>query len=195
MEYRLNKQKLLETLAQWNGFLRRKVCLIACGGTALTLLDIKSSTKDVDFMVPNSAEHKYLTKTLQDLGYLRGTGSGWYRPGELFVFDLFSGNNIHTTQLLDSPLLEENHMLLQEFSRLYVGILNYNDLIASKLFRATPVDFEDCLALVRTRREEIDLERLTHHYLEMASYDVSEKRLIVNLEDFLTRLREEGLYG
>jgi len=52
MEYRLNKQTLTELLGQWNAFLKRKVHLVACGGTALTLMDIKPSTKDVDFMVP-----------------------------------------------------------------------------------------------------------------------------------------------
>jgi hypothetical protein len=41
MEYRLNKEKLLEELAVWNGLLKRRVRLIACGGTALTLLGIK----------------------------------------------------------------------------------------------------------------------------------------------------------
>lgn len=51
MEYRLNKQKLLDILEQWNRFLKRKVHLIACGGTAMTLLDVKASTKDVDRFV------------------------------------------------------------------------------------------------------------------------------------------------
>ncbi|MEW6079742.1 MAG: hypothetical protein AB1724_18190 [Thermodesulfobacteriota bacterium] len=59
MDYRLNKQTLLSVLGQWNGFLKRKVHLIACGGTALTLLDIKASTKDVDFLVPNEKEHRH----------------------------------------------------------------------------------------------------------------------------------------
>jgi len=48
MEYRLDKKILLDELGQWNRFIKRKVHLIACGGTALTLLDIKPSTKDVD---------------------------------------------------------------------------------------------------------------------------------------------------
>jgi hypothetical protein len=43
MEYRLNKKTLLEKLGEWNSFLRRKISLIACGGTALTLLDVKAS--------------------------------------------------------------------------------------------------------------------------------------------------------
>jgi hypothetical protein len=36
MEYRLDKNKLLEILEQWHHFLRKKVHLIACGGTAMT---------------------------------------------------------------------------------------------------------------------------------------------------------------
>jgi pantothenate kinase len=91
MEYRLNKEKLLEVLVQWNRFLKRKVHLIACGGTAMTLLDVKSSTKDVDFMVPNMAEYNYLIKDLKELDYEHVTASGWQRKGEIFRFDLFPG--------------------------------------------------------------------------------------------------------
>ena len=67
MEYRLNKQTLLEILGQWNGFIKRKVHLIACGGTALTLSGIKPSTKDIDFIVPNESEFKYLIRILKNL--------------------------------------------------------------------------------------------------------------------------------
>ena len=45
MDYRLDKYKLLEILEQWHHFLRKKVHLIACGGTAMTLWDVKPSTK------------------------------------------------------------------------------------------------------------------------------------------------------
>lgn len=69
MEYRLSKQGLWDYLSHWNVFLRRRVHLVACGGTALTLLDIKASTKDIDFMVPNPGEHAYLIKTLKAVGY------------------------------------------------------------------------------------------------------------------------------
>ncbi len=62
--YRLDKKALLDVLRQWNGFLKRKIHLIACGGTALTLLEIKPSTKDVDFIVPDESEYGYLVKTL-----------------------------------------------------------------------------------------------------------------------------------
>ncbi len=195
MKYRLNKQTLTDVLGQWNAFLKRKVHLVACGGTALTLMDVKPSTKDVDFLVPVEPEYRYLIKTLKDLGYQQQTGSGWHKNGDLFVFDLFLGKRIHTTDLLESPLEKGNHSLFKEFSHLYIGILNPYDLIASKLFRGTGVDFQDCLMLVKTRKDRIDLNRVEQHFRELASYDISEKRIIGNLEYFLDLVKKETPYG
>jgi hypothetical protein len=195
MDYRLNKQTLLDVLGQWNGFFRRKIHLIACGGTALTLMDVKASTKDVDFMVPVEPEYRYLIRTLKDLDYRQKTGSGWQKKGEPFIFDLFAGKHIHTTELLQSPLEADNHTLFKEFSQLYIGILNPYDLIASKLFRGTGVDFEDCLMLVKARKDDIDVKRVEQHFKELASYDISEKRITTYIEDFLDLLKKEGLYG
>ena len=195
MDYQLDKQTLLDVLGQWNGFFRRKIHLIACGGTALTLMDVKPSTKDVDFIVPIEPEYRYLIRTLKDLGYQQKTGSGWQKGGDLFIFDLFVGKRVHTTELLTSPLEEGNHKLLKEFSHLYIGILNPYDLIASKLFRKTGVDFEDCLMLVKAHKDNIDIKRVECHFKELASYDISEKRITAHIEDFLNLLKKEGLHG
>ncbi|MHC4457523.1 MAG: DUF6036 family nucleotidyltransferase [Planctomycetota bacterium] len=194
MEYRLNKNWLLDNLGEWNRFLKRKVHLIACGGTAMTLIGVKPSTKDIDFMVPREREHDYLVKQLMALGYKQVTGSGWKRDRENFQFDIFCGNRIHTTELLDSPLEEGRHSLLLEFSHLYIGVLNDYDLISSKLMRGTRVDFEDCLGLAEYHRAQIDIQKLIHHFRELISYDVAEDRLRPNLDHFLELLREKGLY-
>lgn len=69
MKYRLDKQGLLGELSVWDGYLKRKIHLIACGGTAMTLLDVKESTKDIDLLVPNEAEYDYLIRMLKQLGY------------------------------------------------------------------------------------------------------------------------------
>jgi hypothetical protein len=135
-----------------------------------------------------------LIKQLNALGYKQATGSGWKRGGEGFQFDIFHGNRIHTTELLNSPLEEGRHFIYREFSYLYVGILNDYDLISSKLMRGTRVDFEDCLGLAEVRREEINIERLIQHFHELVSYDVAEDRLRSNIDYFLALLREKGLY-
>ncbi|MCD6187249.1 MAG: hypothetical protein J7K09_03700 [Desulfuromusa sp.] len=194
MEYRLDKKQLLAILEGWNHILKRKIHLIACGGTAMTLLGVKPSTKDVDFMVPQINEYEYLIKQLRALGYKQVTGCGWERSGESFRFDIFRGNWIHTTELLESPLVGGRNTILMEYSHLYIGILNEYDLISSKLMRGTRVDFEDCLMLVTARRE-MNINQLVEHFHEMVTYDVSVDRLRPNIERFLTLLRENELYG
>ncbi|MCD6093494.1 MAG: hypothetical protein J7J51_01710 [Candidatus Omnitrophica bacterium] len=191
MNYRIDKSQLLERLNLWNTFLKKKVSLIACGGTALTLLGVKSSTKDIDLIVPNENEHSYLIKTLQDLGYKSVSGWGWAKD-EKFIFDLFRGKRVHTTELLESPLKQGNHILIKEFSYLYLGVLNYYDLFISKLFRATSLDIEDCIALFRAKKGELNVQYLKERFKKTASFDVSEKKVDKNLEYFLKVLKNEG---
>ncbi|MDP1853791.1 MAG: hypothetical protein Q8L26_06290 [Candidatus Omnitrophota bacterium] len=194
MEHRINKNSLLDTLSAWNSYLKREVHLIACGGTAMTLLGIKESTKDIDLLVPNETEYDYLLRILQDLGYKHASGSGWTKDGG-FIFDLFRGKRIHTTELLESPLKEGNHTLIKEFKSVYLGVLNHYDLIISKLFRASSVDIDDCLLLVKAKKHEIDLKILLKRFNETASYDVSEEKINKNLSYFVKILHKEGLYN
>ena len=118
-----------------------------------------------------------------------------YFPSEAYIFDLFRGKRIHTTELLDSPLEEGRHICLKELSRIYVGVLNDYDLITSKLFRGTAVDFEDCLSLIKARRKEIDIKTLATRFCETAKYEIAEERVLKNFESFQRLLRKEGLYG
>lgn len=192
MEYRIDKQGLLDRISAWDGFIKRRVHLIACGGTALTLMGVKPSTKDIDLIVPDIGEYEYLIDILKQLGYKSASGWGWER-GDGFIFDLFRGKAVHTTELLESPLEKGNHTLIKEFSHIYLGVLNYYDTIISKLFRATTVDIDDCLSLVRGKRDEIDIKRLSSRFRETAAYDVSEVNVNKNLEHFLKILKKEGL--
>ena len=159
----------------------------------MTLLNVKESTKDVDFMIPDAREYAYLINILKELGYKPCTGAGWRRDGDVFIFDLFQGKKIHTTELCESPLNEGNHLPFKEYSRLYVGILNYYDLISSKLLRGTTVDMDDCELLFRARRDDINLETLAEHYRELASYDISFERVKVHIDYFIEHLHKEGL--
>ncbi|MBM4271510.1 MAG: hypothetical protein FJ139_05045 [Deltaproteobacteria bacterium] len=188
MDYRINKDALYDTLAIWNGYLKRKVHIIACGGTALTLLGVKDSTKDIDLIIPNAVEYSYLIKTLQDIGYKQVTQYGW-SSGDLFIFDIFIGNYVYSTALLESPLNENNHTLIKEFSSLYLGVLNDYDLIITKIFRGTEIDLEDCLDLITYKKGSIDLDKLERRYRETASYDISEERVIRNFALLIEKVK------
>lgn len=193
MEYRLDKYRLFEVLSLWNEFLKRRVHLVACGGTAMTLLEVKPSTRDVDFMVPDPEEYKYLIRQLKDVGYKPTTASGWQRDGDVFRFDIFCGNRIHTTELLRSPLEEGQHTLLKEYSYLYVAVLNDYDLISSKLMRGTNVDFDDCVSLFAAHQEQIDIDELVDRFDELAGYDVGKDRIRPHMDSFQEILKEKGL--
>lgn len=45
---RIDKTELLDLITEWDKYVKGKVHLVACGGTALTLQDLKPSTKDVE---------------------------------------------------------------------------------------------------------------------------------------------------
>jgi len=190
VNYKLIKKELLNEISGWNRFLKRKVNLIACGGTALTLLGLKESTKDIDFMIPIVDEYNYLIGYLKKLGYTSVSGNGWKRNGK-YVFDLFRGNYIHTTELLESPLSSENHIFFEEFTYVYLGILNFYDLIISKLFRGNQVDFEDCITLYEGKKSQINIDILKARFKETASYDISEDRVMKNLQIFLGKIKKE----
>lgn len=192
MIYRINKKGLLDRISLWNSFIKKKVHLIACGGTSLTLLGVKDTTKDIDLIIPDLAEYEYLLKILTQLGYKAAGGSGWTR-GDGFIFDLFKGKYVHSTELLESPLDKENHILMKEFSNIYLGILNYYDIIITKLFRGDSIDIDDCLSLIKNKGTEINRDQLIKRFRETASYDVSEIKINKNLDYFLKLLKEKGV--
>jgi len=192
MNYRIDKEGLYDRLSGWNGFMKKRVRLIACGGTALTLLDIKPSTKDIDLIVPDLAEYKYLIRTLEQLGYKPASGSGWARD-DGFIFDLFPGKRVHFTELVESPLDKGNNTLIREFSHIYLGILNCYDLIITKLFRASSIDMEDCLLLIKNKKGDINIDKLVKRFKDTAYYDISETKVNKNLEHFLKLIKKEGL--
>ena len=189
MQYRLTANELKQTLASWDTLFpgRGKVHLIACGGTALSLLGYKESTKDVDFLVPNEKEYERLVKFLIRAGYERVTGEGWKRPGEAIQYDLYPGKRVFQTELIDSPLEGNGHRKLWEGKKIYLGVLNAVDLMITKLFRGTEQDVEDCLTLLE--HEALSLQALEARYRETARYEVSEERVIKNLEHFLAKVR------
>jgi len=190
-QFKIDRENLLTTLSIWNSYLKKKVHLIACGGTALTLMGIKESTKDIDFIVPEDSEYRYLAGKLLDLGYEQTTGYGWQKK-EGFLFDLYPGNNIYTTGLLESPLKNRNNQKHKEFSSIYLGILNNYDLIISKIFRYTFADLEDCIALFKEKYEEINIEKLKKRFFETSSFDVSDDKNKKNFSHFLSALKKEG---
>lgn|SRR3989338_164020 len=181
MEYRTDKNQLLQELRKWDSlFTGRKIHLIACGGTALTLLGYKESTKDVDFIVPDEREHDRLIDFLIKAGYKETSDSGWAYPGENIRYDLYRGKKVFTTNLINSPLEDGKNIKIMALKRIYLGALNPIDLIITKMFRGSSVDRQDCNELAKF--EKIDLGELEKRFRETASYEIAEDRVLKNLK-------------
>lgn len=190
MEYRIGSMDLLSTLSIWDELIpgRGRIHLIACGGTALTLLGYKDSTKDVDLLAPVAKEYERLVRFLKAAGYESTSTYGWKRGDEVMVYDLYPGKKVYTTELLNSPLEAGGNQKIREWKKIYLGVLNSIDFVITKLFRGSEADFQDCLDLFR--HEAIDLEALKRRLKKTASFDVSEERVLKNYGLFLNRLKE-----
>ena len=188
IKYRLSANDLLDTLDNWNSLMNFRVSLIACGGTALTLLKIKDSTKDIDFIVPMQKEYDRLMKFLRDLGY-EEKGSGLAHDDDPnFIYQFWYGNKVFTTDLLDSPLDPDKHILIKQWSHIYLGALNLNDLIITKMFRGTSVDRKDCIDAFATG--QVNAEELLERYSEAARYDLNPRKVMKNFVYLAEDLRE-----
>jgi hypothetical protein len=184
--YRITSDRLLDTLDNWDGVINSRVQLIACGGTALTLLDLKESTKDIDLVVPVVTEYEKLIKFLSTIGYSE-KGGGWAHPDDpLFLYQFWCGKRVFTTELLDSPLDAGKHIVIKEWPHIYLGALNLIDLIITKMFRGTGLDVDDCITVFETR--QVNAEELFERYSEAARYDLNPDKMMQNFVSFVDEL-------
>jgi len=189
--YRISGIDLLDTLENWDSLINFRIRLIACGGTALTLLNIKESTKDIDFIVPVKNEYDKLIKFLKALNYsYKGNGLA-HSDDPNFIYQLWYGNRVFTTDLLESPLKEKNHILIKRWSHIYLGALNLTDLIITKMFRGTPADRQDCIAAFATGK--VNAEKLFKRYSEAARYDLNPEKVLQNFGYLAEGLHEKLL--
>jgi hypothetical protein len=166
--YRLTVANLFEILDEWNIQLNARIFVAACGGTALTLYGYKESTLDVDFLIPDLQHHDILIKALSALGYKRATGNALKHPSNPWIFDLFRGQTIIQTELLDPIQDEGKHRVIKVYDRIVLACINPDDLIISKMFRGTQVDVQDSILMIKT--EKVDLKQLAQRYKETAGY-------------------------
>jgi hypothetical protein len=191
LQYRFTGDDLIQTLESWEALLTFRVHLIACGGTALTLLGIKHSTKDVDFTVPKRKEYERLVAFLLKLGY-EERGGGLSHPDQpFFLFQFWPGNRVFTTDLLHSPFEPGRHIQVREWRHLYLGVLNLIDLIITKMFRGSGPDIDDCISAFATG--EVDAETLFHEYTQAARYDLNPKKVMGSFLQLVQKLRAEGM--
>ena len=136
----IDKNELLEWLKAVDKKLKKKIVLIAVGGTAMTLLGLKSSTRDVDFFI-KSEDKKDFEKALD----------------KKFKVDIFTDGYIFSEQL--PPDYSEKSKEIIRLKRITLKALSPADIIITKAARFNARDEEDIEALSKYADKDELLKR------------------------------------
>lgn len=163
----LDKTQLLEFLEVLEEELPREITLVAVGGTALTLLDLKVSTIDVDFTIAHEDYEEFAKAE-------KATPHG-------FEIDRWEGGMIFSTMLPEN-YLENSIPLTVNLKKIKLYALHPLDIVITKIGRLNDRDVPDieiCVKKYGITKEEIK-QRATE--IELAG---SEEAYGVNLQIIL----------
>jgi len=156
----INADELLELIESISKYVEKEIKMYALGGTALTILNIKKSTRDIDINIESNAEYNYICKIFEDLGFER-KGIRWFSQ-EGLAFDMFYESNILGTELLSDCITKSK--FIKSFGNIQLYTLPLEDIIISKLARGDLRDFDDIKMILETNK--IDLNYLVQRYNE-----------------------------
>lgn len=123
----LDTSALLNFLDRLDKELAKKITLVAVGGTAMTLLNLKSSTIDIDFTIPSNDRPAY-DKAEQSIQH--GLKIDVCEDGYVFC------------QGLPSDYLEKSSNI-KEYDHIVLKALNPIDIVVTKIGRLNERDVQD----------------------------------------------------
>ena len=132
---RVSKKQLLDVLELFDQELGRNIVLMAVGGTAMTLLGIKASTKDIDFNIPLDDDFKEFKRLNEKI-----------KPG--VKIDFWSSNTIFSG-VLPSDYVKAATEYKTRFKKIDVRVLSPIDIACSKISRFNVADMEDIQSCIK----------------------------------------------
>lgn len=162
----LDNTKLLDFLDEIDKELKRKIVVVAVGGTAMTLLNIKPSTIDVDFTIPSEyyGELEMAKKIVQ--------------PG--FRVDLFPDGAVFVTMLPDD-YLERSKPIKTKLKNIDLRALHPVDIVITKVARLDERDEQDiksCVKKFKIKKNQIEKRAVEIGY---AGNDKVFKQNLINI--------------
>lgn len=160
----VSKKGLLDFLGLFDQELGRNIVLIAVGGTAMTLLGIKASTKDIDFNIPLDDDFKEFKRLNEKI-----------TPG--VKIDSWPSNMIFS-EILPDDYVKATTKYKTNFKKINVRILSPIDIACSKISRFSPADMEDIQSCIKYARITKNcLAERASQYSRAGSDDVFEQNL------------------
>ncbi len=161
---RVAKNELLGFLEAFDGELDRDILLIAVGGTALTLLGIKASTKDVDFNIPSKEDYKEFVRVKDKI-----------KPG--VQIDCWSLNMVFT-EILPEDYVKLASLYKSDFDKISVKVLAPIDIACSKISRFDDADMEDikdCIEHYKIKKRQF--KKRAEQYLQVGNEKIFAQNL------------------
>ncbi len=165
----LDKRTLLGFLEEVDKEVERRITVVAAGGTALTLLDVKPSTIDVDFTVPGE-DYDELQNALTRVPH--GFTVDCWKDGMVF------------SQILPDDYVETSIAIRTTTKNLMLKALNPVDIIVTKIGRLDQRDLEDIDACIRKFNVTRDKVARRARQIEYVGH---EENYRINLRDVLER--------
>ncbi len=174
----------LDSFLQLLADLDTEIELFALGGTAMILKNIKEATKDIDFMTTSKYETIKKWFTLAGLKEKQDSMlcNIWYLDN--IRIDIFYGAFILGLALPDDWKALSEH--IKDIGKIKLFILNWYDIIISKIARSEPRDIDDAIAIIKSQK--LDFAKLKQMYYDtaevslVADYDIKFKHLERNIK-------------
>jgi len=159
----LDKRSLFEFLEVVDEELKRNITLVVAGGTAMTLLDLKPSTIDIDFTAPADDVREF-NETLRNIPHG-------------FKIDFWTGGMVFS-QILPEDYLKRS-IPIKKMKNIELRALHPIDIVVTKIGRLDDRDEQDIEACIRKYR-------ITKNQIVKRS---SQVQYVGNAENYRTNLQ------
>lgn len=165
------------------------------GGGAMSLRNLKDTTKDIDLVVANNEAYTRLMGTLRDLGYEEVTDLGdeydrlgarhCVRNEEGCQLDLF--HRQIADKLFFSEGMEARSEEFLSTEHLSVGLVSFEDIFLFKSVAERPDDISDMATLIQTNLDFDSIEQEIESQVEL----IGGERFVTIISESLERLDEQ----
>lgn len=192
---RFDREYIERELNRIANHLQTDVDAYLIGGGAMSLRDLKDTTKDIDLVVANETAFTRLMGTLRELGYEEVTGLGaeyeelgarhCVRNAEGCQLDLF--HRQIADKLFFSDGMRERSDSFLSTQQLSVGLVSLEDIFLFKSVAERPDDIGDMVTLVQTGLDFGAIEREIATQVEL----LGGERAVTVISESLERLDEQ----
>ncbi len=156
--------------------------LFAIGGTAMVLKGIKESTKDIDFLT--TEKYEKINKLFKLAGLKEestGKACNIWRLGDLRIDIFYDGFIMGIPFPNDWKKLSQ---MIKEIGKVRLYIINWYDLIITKISRSETRDIADILAIIKS-------QKIDFNFLKKRYYSIAEASLISDFDYKFKHLEAE----